>query len=145
MALVKRVEREGETTILLVDDDPDAVRLLERMLMAVPHRYRILAAYDGGEALHTMEAVEPDVVFLDLVMPGVDGRQVFGAMRADERLCQIPVVIISGQDWMDSRVNLGTSLHVVVPEPLPLARGIACLKALLDSVAPDYLINPEAL
>jgi CheY-like chemotaxis protein len=70
MTIMQKVAREGETTVLLVDDDPDAVRLLETMLTALPHPYKILKAYDGLQALELMRTVVPDVVFLDLLMPG---------------------------------------------------------------------------
>jgi signal transduction histidine kinase/CheY-like chemotaxis protein len=141
-ATMRQVERDGETTVLLVDDDPDAVRLLERMLNAVPHPYHILKAYDGLQALEIMQETVPDVVFMDLVMPGLDGWQAIARMRAEERTRGVPVVIISARDWMGDNADLGTSLTVVRQQPLDMTRGARCLRALLDALSPRYL--PEA-
>ncbi len=141
-AVMKRVERDGETTLLLVDDDPDAVRLLEAMLTPVPRPYRILKVYDGAQALEVMGRVVPDVAMVDWVMPGVSGEQLIAAMRADERLCQVPVVVISAHDWLEDKATLGTEVRAWVAEPLSLARGIRCLQALLDSLSPGYLLQP---
>jgi signal transduction histidine kinase/CheY-like chemotaxis protein len=134
--------QEGETCVLLVDDDPDAIRLIERMLTAVPHPYRIVKAYSGERALEIMEKLVPDVIFLDLVMPGLDGRQVLEQMRADERLSQVPVVIISARDWVEESNAITAPIALHRRDALDIAGGIRCLRALLDAQQPRYL-NPE--
>ncbi len=134
-----RVECEGETTVLLVDDDPDAVRLLESMLLAIPRPYKIFKAYDGAKALALMEEVVPNVVFLDLVMPGMSGEQVLERMRADERLRDVYVIVISARDWAENTLVLETPLSVLCRKPVPISRGAKCLQALLDNLSPDYL------
>jgi len=144
-AVMKQVERNGETTVLLVDDDPDVVRLLERMLTALPRPYRILRAYDGFEALEVMQEDVPDVVFLDLVMPTLDGEQVIARMRASARLAEVPVVVISARDRIEGRAELETPISVRCRKPVEIARGARCLQALLDALNPTYLPEPAAL
>lgn len=134
--------------VLIIDDDPDAVRLLETMLSALPYGYDILKAYDGLGALELMKATPPDLVFLDWLMPGLDGGQTIACMRADPALRQVPVVIISARDWIERHAVLGTPICVRQRKPLPIARGIGCLRALLESLSPDYLpetTTPEPL
>jgi len=63
-AVMSRVERNGETKVLIVDDEPDAVRLLERMLTSLPHPYKILKAYSGRQALELAQQQVPDVAFI---------------------------------------------------------------------------------
>jgi len=141
--VMRRVERDGETTVLLVDDDPDEVRLLERMLTTLPRPYKVFKAYDGLEALEVMQRELPDVVFLDLVMPRLDGEQVIAQMRADERLRDVPVVIISARDRIEGQAALETPLSVRCKRPVDIARAARCLQALLDALSPSYLPEPE--
>ncbi len=141
---MRNVERDGETTVLLVDDDPDAVDLLERMLTLIPRPYNILKAYDGLQALQQMQQIVPDVVFVDLVMPGVDGSELIARMRAEERTCKVPVVVVSAQGWIEDNATLGTLIGVSCREPLSLSTGIQCLKALLDALPPRYLAERAA-
>ena len=142
-AVMKQVERDGETTVLLVDDDPDVVRLLERMLTMLPRSYKVLKAYDGLEALEVMQDELPDVVFLDLVMPALDGEQVVSRMREDERLRNVPVVIISARDRIEGKAALETPISVRCKRPVEVARAAKCLQALLDALNPSYLPEPE--
>jgi len=143
VALMGQVERNGETTVLVVDDDPDAVRLIERMLTPLPRPYNILEAYDGQRALEIMKTTVPDVVVLDLIMSGVDGYAVIAQMRADERLCGVPIVVVSAQDWIDDGLMLDTPICVHFREPIGIAKGVKCLQALLDALSPSYLADGE--
>ncbi len=141
-AVMQPLECDGETTILIVDDDLDAVRMLESMLLSVPRSYRIVKAYDGFAALDIMQEDLPDVVFLDLVMPGLDGEQTMRRMQDDERLSHIPVVIVSAQDPLGDSVLLGMPLSVWRRRPASLPRGAKCLQAVLDNLEADYLPGP---
>lgn len=143
-AVMRQVEREGETTVLLVDDDPDAVSLLERMLTLIPRPYRILKAYDGAQALQHMEAITPDVVIMDLVMPGLDGKGVLSRMRSNERLNDTPVVIISARDWIEGDISLSTPISVTCRGTVDLAKGARFIQAVLDGLWPRYLVQPTA-
>ena len=85
-------------TVLIVDDEPDALQLFGRMLAASGREYRVLRAQDGQEALSLMEGYHPDVILLDLVMPNMDGFQFLELRGQDTRLADIPVIIISARD-----------------------------------------------
>ncbi len=85
-------------TVLIVDDEPDVLHLLARMLTASGRDYRILQARDGQEALDIMRGHRPDVILLDLIMPNVDGFHLLEARNQDVKLRDIPVVVISGRD-----------------------------------------------
>jgi DNA-binding response OmpR family regulator len=79
-------------TILVVDDEPAWVGVLGQVLGKAGHR--IVAAYDGDEALRRFRADTVDAVLLDLAMPGLDGAEVCRQMRAES---DVPIIIVSGE------------------------------------------------
>jgi len=94
---VERAAPEAKR-ILLVEDDSEAKQLFERMLSTDSTRYTIRHAGDGEAALEAMRTWRPDLVLLDLVMPGQDGFEVLAARLEDPALLSIPVVIVSARD-----------------------------------------------
>jgi CheY-like chemotaxis protein len=133
----RHLEQEG--TVLLVDDDPDAVRLLEAILTNLPRPYRILRAYDGEQALAIMAEQTPDLVFADQVMPGIDGLQMADLMYQDMRLCKVPVVVISARDPEEEPPAFRTPFSIRCKAPIPMAAGIGVLRELLSVFRPSYL------
>jgi adenylate cyclase len=89
--------------ILIVDDDPLNRRLLSKSLEA--EGYRTTDVDNGFEALKALEADQPDVVLLDIVMPGLDGIEVLERMKSNPEFAHIPVVMISGVDDTDAVVR----------------------------------------
>ncbi len=138
-SLMRQVERDGETKVLLVDDEPDSVRLMEDMLTLLPHPYKIFKAYDGQQALAIMRRTVPDVAFVDLLMPGLSGEQLIVQMRAEERLRQVPVVIVSAKDWVEGGVTFAPPISVQGGQPLDVTKWAKCLQSLLETLNPRYL------
>ncbi|MGC9348838.1 MAG: ATP-binding protein [Anaerolineae bacterium] len=87
-------------TVLIVDDEPDALQLFGRMLASEDHRYRVLLARDGQEAMSVLEEHKPDVILLDLVMPRMDGFEILERRSDIEGLSDIPIIVISARDPM---------------------------------------------
>ena len=79
--------------ILVVDDTPASLRLLTELLTG--HGYRIRPAQDGPMALESVAAKTPDLILLDVNMPGMDGYEVCRRLKADEKRSRIPVIFIS--------------------------------------------------
>ena len=98
--LLSAVESVGQPvkTVLLVDDEPDALRLFARMLSSSEHDYHVLRAKNGQRALTLLRQRQPDVVLLDLIMPGMDGFHVLGEKRRDAAIRDIPVVVTTSRD-----------------------------------------------
>lgn len=138
-AMVAREAYNGEVRVLLVDDDPDSVRLLERMLTALPHTYTIHKAYDGLNALDIAQEVVPHIAFVDLVMPGLTGTELVARMQADPVTRDTAIVIVSAQDWADQEATLSPPLHVRFPQGVGMAEGASYIKSLLDVLSPRYL------
>ena len=81
--------------IMVVDDDDNVRRMMCLMLEA--EGYATVGASDGVEALERMRDATPSLVFVDLMMPRMDGRHLIHSMRADATLSRIPIAIMSGQ------------------------------------------------
>jgi threonine synthase len=82
--------------IAIVEDDPDARRLLRRVLQA-RGEYQIFEAEGGQEGIELVREHRPDLVLLDLMMPGVDGFGVLEAIRADEDLDDTRIIVITAK------------------------------------------------
>ena len=103
--------------IIVVDDDPPIRRMLERTLAA--EGYAVRTAADGGAALAAVEKSVPDLIVLDVAMPGVDGLAV--ARRLRSKGLGVPILMLTARDGVPDRV------------------------AGLDAGADDYLVKPFAL
>ena len=87
------VHRPSKPRILAVDDEPYVLDILERLL--VEHGYEYQGVLTGEEALSVIEEDPPDILLLDLRMPGVDGFEVLERIRSNERLGYIPVIVLT--------------------------------------------------
>jgi len=145
LAVIGRLEHGGELTVLIVDDDLDTLRLLETMLLAIPQPYRILKALDGTQALQVMDTETPDVVLVDLVMPGMGGEELIARMRHDPRLAAVPVVIVSAKDWSEEAVSIGLPISVSRRAPLSMRDATQCLLSIINVVHPRYLPDADLL
>ncbi len=97
---------DGGGRVLVVDDTPFNRQLLVRLLGRIGHES--LEAGDGREALDLLRnpATAPvDVILLDIMMPGMDGYETLAALKGDEALRDIPVIVISGVDELESVVR----------------------------------------
>ncbi|MGF1464757.1 MAG: PleD family two-component system response regulator [Sandaracinaceae bacterium] len=93
-----------DTTILVADDDVEILGLVTRHLRTRP--VKILEASDGEEALQVAQRERPDLVILDVMMPGMTGWEVCRAIREDEKLEQVGVIMLTG---IGERLNEMTS------------------------------------
>jgi DNA-binding response OmpR family regulator len=80
-------------TVLVADDDADIVRFVEVNLRL--EGLRVVTAGDGAEALAKALELQPDLVLLDVLMPGIDGYDVCARLRADDRGAGIPVILLT--------------------------------------------------
>jgi CheY-like chemotaxis protein len=93
---VRRI-RQDIQSILIVDDEPEMVKLIQRMLSSYLKSENCYEAYGGEDALRVIREMKPDLILLDLTMPGMDGYEILDKMKAEPDLASIPVIIISGQ------------------------------------------------
>lgn len=104
------------TKIIIVDDD---VLIRETLRLALDHAgYFVIAVGEPGRALATVRAEKPDLVIMDLYMPGFDGRELIRSMKSDPDIAATPVVLFTGSS-----------------EPIDVVSG-------LESGALEYLAKP---
>lgn len=83
-------------TILIIDDDETTLKLVKIVLQRAG--YHIVTATNGSEGLRMVEESHPDLVLLDLVMPGMDGFQVCRQLRQNPHHAKLPVIVFSALD-----------------------------------------------
>jgi CheY-like chemotaxis protein len=104
-------------TVWLVDDDPDHVLIITRAIRSVDARITVHALPDGSEALDALRDADqpPDLILLDISMPGLTGFDVLSSVKQDERLRLIPVVMLTSSDLDDDiarAYQLGASGYI---------------------------------
>ncbi|MDD2252587.1 MAG: response regulator [Dehalococcoidales bacterium] len=113
--------------ILVADDDEMGRRLIEAML--TPKGYEVIMACDGIEALNIARTENPDLILLDIMMPGMDGYLTLSKIKEDESTASIPVIMVTavGYDYNIKLADeLGASGYITKPFDL---------KELRDTVA----------
>ncbi|MDI7277186.1 MAG: ATP-binding protein [Anaerolineae bacterium] len=128
--LLSAVEGIGEhvRTILLVDDDPEVLRLSTRMLLSADRGYRVVRATTGARALHLLRTEQPQLMILDLVMPGMDGLQVLREKTQDPAIRQIPVIVASAKGLSGEPMRIDR-IAITSYGGLPVASLLACIQA----------------
>jgi signal transduction histidine kinase len=101
--LVDTGSRQGVPSILVVDDVPDNLRRLAQMLGK--YGYKVRPAQDGEMALKAAATAPPDLILLDIRMPGMDGYEVCRRLKEDPELREIPVIFVSALDDTADIVN----------------------------------------
>lgn len=120
-----------EPTILIIEDDPLAAKILERQLSV--DRYQVRVAHNGLDGLRICRAEPPDLVLLDLMLPGVDGFEVLSQLRADPRTADIPVAIVSAKtDLADQEMARRMGANAYLTKPFKLAELLEVVRSLLS-------------
>lgn len=104
------------TTILIVDDSPTDTHVLKTMLEN--HDYQVLTAIDGENGLKTAIQDHPDLILMDIVMPGLNGFQTTRKLNKDSSTCDIPVIMITTKDQQTDRIwglRQGAKNYIVKP------------------------------
>jgi two-component system, OmpR family, response regulator MprA len=118
---------QNQPLVLLVEDDARLSSFLSRELAAAGYRVERIA--DGGQALAAFDLISPDVVVLDLVLPGVDGLELARKLRAQSG---VPILMLAARDGVDDRVaGLDAGADDYLPKPFALEELLARLRAVL--------------
>jgi CheY-like chemotaxis protein len=122
----------SELHILLIEDSRADVKIIERALReaAVPHRLTVVP--DGRQALDYLFGLleetaepgrEPDLILLDLNLPGIDGHQVLGRIKADPELRTIPVIVLTTSSREEDVIQTyQAGANTYIPKPAEYAR-----------------------
>ncbi len=122
-------------TILLIDDQPFFLTVQQSMLQR--HGYRVLSASDGPEGLAKAKQHKPDLILLDIEMPGMDGFTVCETLKQDRALRKIPVIILT--QTQDPKLNeraFQAGAEITVLKSVAGERLLNVLRIALDRIKP---------
>ena len=103
-------------SVLVVDDEPQARSMMR--LILVRAGFDVLEAKDGYEALDEVTRQIPDLMILDIMMPGIDGFTVCERLRADERTNSLPIIVLSAKTDAESvkrGMEVGATMYLTKP------------------------------
>ncbi|MGH7904863.1 MAG: response regulator [Candidatus Dormibacteraceae bacterium] len=120
-------DRNEEVQVLFIEDDPTVAQMYKLKLEL--DGYKVTMAKDGEEGLHLAQEGPPDIVFLDIRLPKMDGFAVLEALRASDRTRDIPVVILSNygeRELVERGLKLGALEYLIKSQTTPanLSRGV---------------------
>ena len=107
-------------TVVCVEDEPEMIDLIQLILNR--KGFEVIGAHGGVEGLETIRRLKPDLVLLDLMMPEMDGWQVYQQLKADEKTKDIPVIVVTAKAQNIDKV-LGLHIAKVddyIPKPFSL-------------------------
>lgn len=128
--------------ILVVDDDREVVRLIRAYLEQAG--YEVLAAHDGDTAMHMLRRERPDLLLLDLMLPGKDGLEITRLVRSDAALAHVPIIMLTARiDDTDKIIGLELGADDYVTKPYNPREVVARVRARLrqPEVAPPQLLR----
>ena len=120
-------------TILIVEDEKDICKMLEYNLKG--EGFKTLSAGDGEDALDSVDRDHPDLIILDLMLPGMDGLEVCKNLKSDTKTASIPVIMLTAKSQeSDKIVGLELGADDYVTKPFSFRELIARIKAVLRRV-----------
>ncbi|MDP3248088.1 MAG: response regulator [Polaromonas sp.] len=131
---------EQTWTVLVVDDDPKAVEVIAALLPTPS--YAVVRAYGGAEAITLAQRLRPDLIFLDLMMPEVNGFDVVEALQRSTETARIPILVVTAKQITSNDRNTlnktqGNVVHIVEKAGLDQANFITEVRRALPQVHKD--------
>lgn len=90
----------GTKTVMIVDDEPDVLLSVEQILDA--NNYRAIKAKDGNECLDKLKEEIPDVILLDIMMPGLTSKEILWTIEKDRRLAKIKIIFLTAVHLLEA-------------------------------------------
>lgn len=138
VAAIKRLTT-APSKVLVVDDEPDMLRLLARVIKREWQQAEVLTA-TSGEAAVALLPRRPDLILLDLLMPGMSGAEVINILRSNCETASIPVVVITARGpAQDLQALRKGELHIIRNSSLSATELVRLLNLLTKALPPHYL------
>ena len=94
----------GEIKILIIDDEEDFAFFTKHNLERIDN-YQVITTTEGNDGIKKAKEYRPDLILLDIMMPGINGFEVLRRLKEDKELKSIPVVMLTGKDDEESRAK----------------------------------------
>ncbi|MCB0039163.1 MAG: ATP-binding protein [Caldilinea sp.] len=131
-------------TALVIDDDPHIVRLIGRMLRSLVVDVQVLEAFDGEEGLAVARSRRPDLVFVDLQMPGMGGEQFIDALAGEPDLAETPVVVVSVRSVEQENAAIHGGLTIQREQGFALSELLGLLDTTLAAITRPDVVSPAS-
>ena len=116
-------------SVLVVEDTPEVARIVHTALRRL---FKVLIAPDGVKGLALAQRELPSLIVTDLMMPGLDGRELTRALRADPRTRHIPIIMLTARGDLEDRVaGLETGVNAYLTKPFSARELVSCASSLL--------------
>ncbi|MEW5959736.1 MAG: ATP-binding protein, partial [Chloroflexota bacterium] len=122
--------------VLIVDDDPAMVRLLARMIKAEWPAVRVLQAHGGAAALDIIHNEQPDLMLLDLMMPGLTGLDLLQHLQGEPVRSELEIIIVTATELGEQATQTSGELVLTPPRPLAASEWMQMLRALTSVLNP---------
>ncbi|MDD5259124.1 MAG: response regulator [bacterium] len=127
---------ETKKKILLVDDAADIVTVIRMRLES--SGYEVIVARDGKEALNTARSLRPDLIVLDLMLPGMDGFHVARMLKYDAQYKDIPIIMLTAKAGeSDRKTGAEVGADAFMNKPFEAEKLLAKIRELLAARNPD--------
>ena len=123
----------SKAKIMVVDDDTQSLELIEAKL--VPNGYEVITASDGSNAVAIITVKMPELILLDIMMPGLDGYSTLSKIKENKTISNIPVVMLTAMDFELNKElahNLGAAGYIT--KPVDSAELLTTISRLLSAV-----------
>ena len=119
--------------VLMIDDNQDNLTILNTLILEAFPDARVLSALNGQKGIELAASEEPDIILLDIIMPGMDGYEVCRRLKGDKKLCDIPVVFVTAiRSNKDSRIRaLECGAEAFLTKPIDDIELTAQIRAML--------------
>lgn len=124
---------QGIKTLLVVEDEEDVLELLLAVFEDFTN-YRVLSASDGSEALALAREVNPDIIVLDIQLPGLNGYEVCKAIKSDQNMRTAKVLVISGMaQYSDRQIGQEAGADLYITKPFSIDELLEAVQGLMRS------------
>ncbi|MDX9703122.1 MAG: response regulator [Candidatus Auribacterota bacterium] len=94
------METSGEKKkVLIIEDETELLTILQIRLSHA--QFEVFAASDGNSGLELAQSVKPDIILLDIMMPGIDGFTILREIKGSDSTCEIPVIVVTARDRIE--------------------------------------------
>lgn len=123
-------EETSKKTVLVVEDNPINMKLAADLLEL--HGFTVLKASEGETVLHMLKTQRPDLILLDIHLPGMDGFEVFRKIKADPALQRIRIVALTASAMREEEQTIrGLGFHDYISKPIDTKRFVQKIREIL--------------
>jgi CheY-like chemotaxis protein len=108
--------KKNKSKILVIEDDEFSRDALAHLLSA--EGYETLSANDGESGLAKAHDERPDIIIVDLDLPGINGKQVIETIRSDGPLCEIPILVVTGAEVKEAEIAVEVGANSYLTKPI---------------------------